>query len=175
MSSADLLLHPVRLRVIQAMLGHPSLTTRELADRITEVPPATLYRHVGTLLDAGVLEVVAERKVRGAVERSLRLSTERASVSDHDEALADPEALRAGFLAYLGSLASLMDQYLAGPRGSLEDDLVGFRQVAVHATDDEWREALSAFRAALAPLAERETAPAGARRRVLGTVSMPVP
>lgn len=175
MSTADLLLHPVRLRIVQAMLGHPSLTTRELADRVTDVPPATLYRQVGALLDAGVLEVVSERRVRGAVERSLRLAAENASVTDHATSLADPEALRAGFLAYLGSLASLLDQYLEGPRGSLEDDLVGFRQVAVHATDDEWREVLTAFRAALAPLAEREAAPAGARRRVLGTVSLPVP
>ncbi|MER3388610.1 MAG: helix-turn-helix domain-containing protein [Microcella sp.] len=174
-SSADLLLHPVRLRIVQTMLGRDTLTTRELAAHVAGVAPATLYRHVSALVDAGVLDVVAERKVRGTVERSLRLRVAQASVSADDPQLADPATLRAGFLAYLGSLAALFDRYLEGERGNLEEDLVGFRQVAVHATDEEWREVMATVRAALAPLAERESAPARARRRVLGTVSLPVP
>ncbi|WP_169078645.1 hypothetical protein [Microcella alkalica] len=44
----------------------------------------------------------------------------------------------------------------------------------MHATDDEWREVAAAIRAAIAPLAERTAHPDGARRRVLGTVSLPV-
>lgn len=174
MATADLLLHPVRLRVVQAMLGHEQTTTRELADRLGDVAPATLYRHVAALVDGGVIEVVSETRVRGTVERALRLDFTRTSVDPDDAGLADPARLRAGFLAYLASLATAFDAYLAAPRTSLEEDLVGFRQVAVHATDDEWREVAAAIRAAIAPLAERTAHPDGARRRVLGTVSLPV-
>lgn len=173
MTTADLLLHPVRLRIIQAMLGRDALTTRELGERLPEIAPATLYRHVGTLVDAEVLTVVAERKVRGTVERTLRLREERTSV-DADELELDVEALRGGFLAYLASLAGAFDGYLDGPRTTLAADLVGFRQVAVHATDDEWRTALTAMREAVAPLLQREQAPPEARRRILATVSLPV-
>lgn len=173
MSSADLLLHPVRLRIIQAMLGRNALTTRELGERLPEIAPATLYRHVGALVDADVLSVVAERKVRGTVERTLRLRAERTSV-DADDPELDAEALRGGFLAYLASLAAAFDGYLDGPRATLEADLVGFRQVAVHATDDEWRTALVGMREAIAPLLKRGTAPSGARRRILATVSLPI-
>lgn len=173
MATADLLLHPVRLRIIQAMLGRDALTTRELGERLPEVAPATLYRHVGALVDAEVLAVVAERKVRGTVERTLRLRDDRASVDADDPAL-DTEALRGGFLAYLASLAAAFDGYLDAERASLEADLVGFRQIAVHATDDEWRAALDGMRAAVAPLLLREQAPPGARRRILATVSLPV-
>ncbi len=173
MSSADLLLHPVRLRIIQAMLGRDALTTRELGERLPEIAPATLYRHVGALVDADVLTVVAERKVRGTIERTLRVREDRTSVDTDDGAL-DSEALRGGFLAYLASLAAAFDGYLDGNRRTLEEDLVGFRQVAVHATDDEWRAALAGVRAAVAPLLERNDSPPGARRRILATVSLPV-
>lgn len=173
MSSADLLLHPVRLRIIQAMLGRDALTTRELGERLPEIAPATLYRHVGALVDAEVLTIVAERRVRGTIERTLRLRDERASV-DPDDPTLDADALRGGFLAYLASLAGAFDGYLDGPRTTLAADLVGFRQVAVHATDDEWRAALEGMRAAVAPLLRRVDPPPGARRRILATVTVPV-
>jgi DNA-binding transcriptional ArsR family regulator len=171
MTSAELLLHPVRLRIVQTMLGRGELTTKSLAEKLPDVAPATLYRQVGALVDAGVLEVVSERRVRGSVERSLRVRTEATSV---DAADLDDVTLRAGFLAYLASLASAFDDYLDGPRGELEADLVGFRQTAVVATDDEWRSALDAIRAAVMPLATRSTAPPEARRRILATVTVPV-
>ena len=173
MTSAELLLHPVRLRIVQAMLGRAELTTKDLAARMPDVAPATLYRHVGTLVDAGVLAVVGERRVRGSTERSLRLREERASV-DPESLANDDDALRAGFLAYLASLAAMFDDYVAAPHGSLHDDLVGFRQLAVYATDDEWRQVLHSIRSAVEPLAMRAAAPDGARRRVLATVSLPV-
>lgn len=173
MSTADLLLHPVRLRIIQALLGRDALTTRELGERLPEIAPATLYRHVAALVDAEVLTIVAERKVRGTIERTLRLRDERVSVDPDDPAL-DSDALRGGFLAYLASLAAAFDGYLGGSRSTLEADMVGFRQVAVHATDDEWRVALEGVRAALSPLLQRSEPPTGARRRLFATVTLPV-
>ena len=80
MASADLLLHPIRLRIIQAFLGDRALTTTELRAELPDVAPATLYRQVARLVDAGVLGVVAERRVRGATERTYVLRASSASV-----------------------------------------------------------------------------------------------
>ena len=77
MASADLLLHPVRLRIVQAFLGDRALTTSDLAAELADVPAASLYRHVARLVDAGVLAVVAERRVRGALERTYVLRVSR--------------------------------------------------------------------------------------------------
>src|SRR3712207_7514085 len=65
MATADLLLHPVRLRIVQAFLGDRTLTTADLRSELPDVPVATLYRHVGVLAEAGVLEVVGERRGGG--------------------------------------------------------------------------------------------------------------
>ena len=42
MASADLLLHPVRLRIVQAFLGDRALTTSALAAELADVPAASL-------------------------------------------------------------------------------------------------------------------------------------
>ena len=83
-SSADLLLHPIRLRIIQTFLGDRRLTTGQLRLEIADVAPATLYRQVATLAQAGVLTVVDERRVRGTVERTYALSIADAELSDDE-------------------------------------------------------------------------------------------
>ena len=76
-----LLLHPVRLRIVQAFLGDRALTTTALREELADIPPTSLYRQVARLVAAGVLMVVAERRVRGAVERTYVLRLSAASVA----------------------------------------------------------------------------------------------
>jgi len=45
-TSTHLLLHPVRLRILQAFLGDRALTTTELRAERPDVPAASLYRDV---------------------------------------------------------------------------------------------------------------------------------
>lgn len=174
MERTKLLLHPVRMRIVQSMLGRSTLTTAELSAQLGDVAPATLYRHISTLIEAGVVRVTDERKVRGAVERTLQLDTSALS-ADPDADDATDDDLRAGFLAYLASLDTAFDAYVRSRTASLADDLVGFRQLAVTVTDDEWIDALAAIRGVLAPLVDRHEAPAGARRRLFATVTLPAP
>jgi hypothetical protein len=53
MTSADLLLHPVRLRIVKEFIGDRALTTSQLAAELEDVPPGSLYRHVARLTRAG--------------------------------------------------------------------------------------------------------------------------
>ena len=49
-ATADILLHPVRLRIVLSF-GSEQLTTAQLAQRLPGVSHATLYRQVATLAD----------------------------------------------------------------------------------------------------------------------------
>jgi hypothetical protein len=173
-ATADLLLHPVRLRIVQAFLGDRTLTTTDLRSDLTDVPVATLYRHVGLLADAGVLSVVGERKVRGAAERSYRLVLEGASVSPDDAATMSAEAHRRAFTTFVASLLGDFDRYLdrAGDVPDLLRDGVGYRQAAVWVTDEEFDGLVAELAAVLkARMANR---PDGARRRrLVSTVHLP--
>ena len=172
MASADLLLHPVRLRVVQAFLGDRVLTTAELHALLPDVPTASLYRHVATLADAGLLTVVGERRVRGAAERSYRLVVEAASVTPADTAGMSAEEHGRAFTSFVGALLADFGRYLE--RGDVDParDGVGYRQAALWLDDEE----LAAFVAELREVVGRrmEGRPGGRRRRrLLSTVLMP--
>ena len=98
---SEVITHPVRLRIIQ-QVGGRRLTTAQLREALPEVTQATLYRHVGALLEAGFLAVVDERRVRGAVERTLALGDQMAHVDRDGLRAMDAAQLRAAFLAFLG-------------------------------------------------------------------------
>ena len=70
------ILHPVRMRIMQSLLGGKELTAQEISKRVSDVPQASLYRHLNRLLEAEVLEVVEENKVRGTMEKVYALSNQ---------------------------------------------------------------------------------------------------
>nr|WP_165977186.1 helix-turn-helix domain-containing protein [Nonomuraea diastatica] len=65
-------LHPVRIRLAQILALGPRTGT-QLRQALPHVPYSSLYRHIRWLVDAGVIHVVGERKVRGAVEHTYEL------------------------------------------------------------------------------------------------------
>ncbi len=177
MSSADLLLHPVRLRILQAFLGDRVLTTADLRAELEYVPVASLYRHVAVLADAGVLRVVGERKVRGAAERSYRLDVAAASLTAADVAAMSADDHRRAFTTFVAALMAEFDRYVerAAPDGGALDlagARVGYRQAAVWVTDEEYDAMVAELRAVLAARMANE--PDGARRRrLVTTVHLP--
>ena len=109
MASADLLLHPVRLRIIKAFLGDRALTTSQLAAELDDVPAGSLYRHVALLTRAGLLHVVAEHRVRGAVERTYALRLAAARLHPGEAAAMTAEEHSRAFIAYVAGLLADFD------------------------------------------------------------------
>ncbi|MGD0452965.1 MAG: helix-turn-helix domain-containing protein [Solirubrobacteraceae bacterium] len=172
MTSADLLLHPVRLRILQAFLGDRALTTADLRAELPDVSPASLYRHVARLVDAGVLSVVAERRVRGAVERTYVLRVAAATVNLDELAKMSREDHRQMFMAFVAGLLGDFDRYLSREDVDLLRDGVSFGMSGVWLDDAE----LAELRRELARVIQPRLANAPRsrrRRRILGSVLLP--
>ncbi|WP_326549783.1 helix-turn-helix domain-containing protein [Micromonospora sp. NBC_01813] len=172
MATAELLLHPVRLRIVQAFLGESELTTAQLRVKLPEIPAATLYRQVATLTEGDLLEVVAERRIRGAVERTFRLRTAKAGVTGAEAATMGAQEHRQAFMVFVAALLADFDRYLDGGDPDLTRDGVGYRQTGLYLSDDELPELVAEISAVLAPWLARPAAP-GRTRRLLTTVVMP--
>lgn len=172
MTSADLLLHPVRLRIVQAFLGDRALTTTELRSELPDVPPASLYRHVARLVAAGVLAVVAERRVRGALERTYVLRVAAASINLDEVAAMSVDEHRVVFMAYVAGLLGDVDRYLA--RGDVDPlrDGAGYNLAGMWLDDAEFADLRRDFARVLQPRLANAPKP-GRRRRILGTVMLP--
>jgi predicted transcriptional regulator len=171
-ASAELLLHPVRLRIVQALLGDRALTTGELAAELADVPAATLYRQVARLADAGVLQVVAERPVRGGVQRTYVLRASAALITADQVSAMSPDELRQAFMAFVAGLLGDVDRYLA--RGDVDPirDGASFRLAGLWLDDAEYAAVLQDLVRVLQPAAANAPRP-GRKRRILATVLLP--
>lgn len=174
MSTPDLLLHPVRLRIVQAFLGRRELTTGQLWTLLPDLSPATLYRQVATLVEGAVLEVVHERRVRGATERTYRLHEAATAVTAEQAATMTPDQHRQGFLTFVAALLADFDRYLTTGDVDLGRDRVGFTQRAMHLSDEEMDAFLADLVAVIAPRLQHEPAP-GRTRRLVSMVIVPDP
>jgi hypothetical protein len=172
MATADLLLHPVRLRIIEAFLGDRALTTAQLRQEMPDVPPASLYRHVARLVEAGVLSVVNERRVRGAVERTYVLRQAAATISLDEIERMTPEEHRNAFMAFVAGLVGDMDRYLSRDDFDPLRDGAGYRLAGLWLDDAELADFMRDLARVVQPRLANPPKP-GRRRRILGTVLIP--
>jgi len=169
----DLILHPVRMRIILALAGGGPATAGEIAERVPDVPPATLYRHVNALRAGGVLAVAGERKVRGAIERRYSLHPGAASLGPADLAAASREDHLRWFASFLAGLLGAFGRYVDRGTPDLARDGVGYREMVLQLSDEELARMAAALNEALLPFATQSPAE-GRTPRLFATVLMPV-
>lgn len=168
---SEILLHPIRLRIVLSALGD-EVTTGELARRLPDLATATLYRHVAKLHDAGILEVVDERQARGAVERTYRVNAAAAHLDANAAASMTNDEHLMAFTMFTGTLIETYGRYLARPDAIPHQDGVSFRQIALRLSDTE----LGTMVKELAEVVERHTGLdplPDRRRRLLTTIILP--
>jgi DNA-binding transcriptional ArsR family regulator len=172
MDILELLLHPVRLRIVHAMSGGRTRTTSDLCARLPEVPKTTLYRHVGLLAEAGVLEVVGEQRVHGAVERRYRLHGERPVIDAGTAATMTLEDHRQGFAAAMAALLAEFNAYLDRDHADPLADSVSYRQFPLWLSETDLARLIDEIREAI--VANRDNKPTPERRPyLLSTILFP--
>jgi hypothetical protein len=124
-----MLFHPVRLRIVQALIDGRALTTSELCARLPDASKATVYRQVALLADNGFLAVDGERRVRGAVERRYRLHRDRTVLNTEEIAALTLDDHRRGFATALAALLAEFNLYLDRAGADPLADSVGYRQI----------------------------------------------
>jgi DNA-binding transcriptional ArsR family regulator len=168
-SQADLILHPLRLRIVEALVNADPMTPQEMLKRLPRVAPATLYRHLKLLTDGGILTVAGERPIRGVVERTYTLGPVPQSAND---------LLKAGredqfryFARFVSVLLGQYGEYLSRENFDLIADGVGYRQAPIYATDEEFQDFTKKLAAVLIEAYQRPRE--GRKRRWVTTIIMP--
>ena len=81
----DIMLNSTRMRIVQTLVSRENMTANEICQVINDVPRTTLYRHINILIEANILTIVAERKIRGSMERTLALNINELSATPNLE------------------------------------------------------------------------------------------
>lgn len=152
MERIDLILHPVRFRLLAGLAGE-TLTTAELAERLPDVPKSSIYRHMRRLLDGGVIAVAGERPVRGVVEKTYRLDQPLHLSAAEVSGLTAEEHVHY-FRAYALTLIQGFAAYsrAGGDPPDMLADRAGYTETFVFATTEELDRFAVALNEALRPL-----------------------
>ncbi|MEJ2600434.1 MAG: helix-turn-helix domain-containing protein [Anaerolineales bacterium] len=172
-TKADLILHPIRMRILMALAGSRK-TSQELADDLGDVPQATLYRHINRLAKSGIIEVVEERQVRGTIEKVYTLEDTRAStLTAEDAANFSKDDHMRYFITFIASLLDDFSRYIhQSETVDLLADNVGYRKFPLELSDEELKSLSAEMNAVLAPYLENSPRQ-DRRRRIFSFVVMP--
>ncbi len=171
-SKADLVIHPVRLQILQSLAEKPR-TTQEIAEVLPAVSQPSLYRHLKMLLDGGMVVVAETRQVRGIQEKRYQLA-QAPHLSMEDISGISKEQHLHYFNAYVASLLKGYADYLDSTSEKLDflADQTGYTETAFYATSEEMGLFLQKFTEAIKDVASNPPAP-GRRRRKLAIISHP--
>lgn len=165
-TKADLILHPVRMKVLQTLASGRRKTVQQIAEQLPEVPQATLYRHLKKLLDANVIEVVEENQVRGTVEKVYALPEQNQLLSREEVLKAGPDEHLNYFMRFLGSVLMDFEAYIRQPNYDFQKDMVSFRMASLYASDEEYSEFIRKYVELITPLLQNEPAPNRKKRSI---------
>ena len=168
------MLHPVRMQIMLALAGSQGMTSLQIAERLTGVPQATLYRHINRLLKAGILLVVDQRPVRGTLEKvyTLNSAAETRLGNEAVSGLSKEDHLRF-FTSFAVTLIDEFSRYLKQSETvDYAADGVGYHQLVLHMSDEELVEFSRALNQALLPFIQAAES-SERRKRILTTILMP--
>jgi DNA-binding transcriptional ArsR family regulator len=154
------------------MSGGRTRTTSDLSAALPDVPRTTVYRHVGLLADAGLLEVVDEQRVRGVIERYYRLRRDRAVIDTEAGKSMSLTDHRHGFAAAMAAMLAEFNAYLDRPGADPVADSIGYRQGTLWLSPDELTELIGELQKSFAARAGNEPAP-GRRAHLTSAVFFP--
>ena len=136
----DLLLHPIRLRIVSAITSG-RVTAKDMTKALPDIPQTTLYRHINVLVDGGVLQVVDEIPQRGTMERVFGFKVPP-SLSREDLTGLSKDEYQQTFTLILTSLLQEATNSLNNIPDEEEIDLLGagyqFSQAQFNLNDEEF-------------------------------------
>lgn len=145
--------HPLRVRIL-AMLEERTASPNELA-QVLDGSLGTVSYHVRTLHQLGLIELVRETRVRGAVEHHYR-AKERPRVTPEAWASAPPIAKQAA----IGSSLQMIDEYTraAAAAGGFDSPEAALARAGLRLDREGWQELGRAYLRWLDEIDKIETA-----------------
>lgn len=134
-------MHPVRIKISQALMRNKEngLTPLEMVKIIQDVPQATLYRHIQMLLDAGVIKIIKEKKVRSVTEKYYALNENAARLKSNDWKTTKMEEKISYISYYQLSLLSQYQNYLSSLENKNNaEDCATFSLLELSIEEDEF-------------------------------------
>lgn len=139
-SLMDCMTHPVKNRILLAVRNKGECTAKELLSALPDIPQATLYRSLRSMIESGILLVVAENKVRALTEKVYAVDERVFAAGNAALAQNDGAAYFRLFSAFVMELLEVFRSYGEKPGINILQDGSGFSATPLYATAQELAE-----------------------------------
>lgn len=133
---SKIVMNPVRQRIIQYLLLHEKGTVSEIQNALSDVPTASLYRHIKKLHDGNCIQVVEEKRIRGTIEKTYAIVqnpfTEEPTMGD----------ISSVFYTSMLSLQTSFLQYFEKEGADPQKDMLALQTSTLMFNDEEYMEFL---------------------------------
>lgn len=133
----DCIENPVKTRIILTLQEKGTSTPKDLLKVNSDIPKATLYRALKSMETSGVIEVVAEEKVRAVVEKTYAVSKEFERMDEAFVTNNDGEAYYKMFSAFVLGLLKKFEVYAKSKNIDIASDGTSFNAIPLYATAEE--------------------------------------
>lgn len=161
---ADLITHPMRARILTALMGR-QLTTQQLAQLLPDVPLPSLYRHLRLLAEAEIVESVDEVRVNGALTKVYAVRKGQARIAPEEVRDATQAEHLRHLTTFLNVLADSFRAYLEQEPNTLDQVPLHSLMESLHLSPEEYRQFCEGLHAFLQPW--RDKAPDATRQRLI--------
>ena len=169
-AKADIVLHPIRFRILMIASGR-QVSTQQILSALPDVPASTAYRHIARLVEAGILQGKEETTPRGTIEKTYTLPDQAADLSREEMAPVSSEDHMRYFTAFATLMLSQFRAYLDRKDRDGKDG-GWYWSEAVHLTDVEYDHFVKALKAIEGLAAAHQPGPER-RRRLIFTAIIP--
>lgn len=149
MEISKLLLNPARLRIIQYITLHGEATASDVCRSMQDIPKATVYRHTKLLEDSGLLQVIKENRIRGAMEKVY---------SVNKGTLEDDKTMPNLIAGYFMGLMREMETCLTQKDIDFKSEMIFFNSAILNVSDEEYKQMLEKITLVLKPYMELPSA-----------------
>lgn len=170
-SRADAVLHPTRLRIMNALSPNLQLSVPQISTILSDLPPSSLYRHMKTLVEAEAVRIIENTTARGTTEKLYALPEQEVILEREDLANARPEDLVRYFTNYVGTLLS-HGRAFWGHTDPTKRRGGSYSADALYLTDEEYEHLETTLHSLTALLKSNQPGP-GRRRRMFFTSVLP--
>lgn len=132
----NVMLHPVRLRILTE-LSHSKATSKQLLERLPDIPQATLYRHLKRLLDAEFIYIAQQHTVNGALEKTYAVKESQSVSEEQQKSITGTSHIKL-FSLFMGAMLDTLKRYVKGRSGKqIIEEGLSYNRLTLYLSNQE--------------------------------------
>lgn len=141
----DCFTHPVKCKLLLEIQIAGKTTAKQLTEKYSDIPPATLYRYLKRMTSDGILKIVEENQIRGTVEKTYSLAFDFGEGTQNMLEANSGDAYMQLFMQYISGFVRQFQEYCARSDINIKEDISSFTAAPIYATDEELISALEQY------------------------------